>query len=64
MRTNDQHEGRDAPNDPLVDDLSIFCFFKKSFQPEILDSDIQDNECKFLVKLMDTKNLGKICYEE
>ena len=47
-----------------IDDRALFCFFKKQFQPETLDSEIHDSECKFLVKLMDSKNIGKVSYEE
>eukprot|EP00347_Sterkiella_histriomuscorum_P020366 403338084 len=48
----------------VIDDRSLFCFFKKAFQPEILESDILDSESKFLIKITDTQNSGTVQYED
>jgi hypothetical protein len=56
------HEEKDEG--PYIDDRAIFCFFKKQYQPETLEGDIHDSECKFLVKIMDSRNIGKVSYEE
>lgn len=55
---------RSVNNESGIDDKAIFCFFKKAFQPELLEVDISDSESKFLVKIMDTQNHGEVFYEE
>ncbi|CDW87998.1 ras-related protein rab-4b-like [Stylonychia lemnae] len=53
-----------SKDEVVIEEKALYCFFKKQFQPEILEGDITDSEVKYLIKIIDTQNNKKLLYED